>query len=109
MIYWLVEACRELELHIDTDPIIDLPSGLKINPAARIRDLGGVEGMLIVDNYDQVEPHTDEIVRAGYGFSVLDEPHQGETFDLSNYMDMFRDWGWTGSAASQPKWIDIHN
>jgi hypothetical protein len=43
-----------------------------------------------------VRLYAETLKRAGYGFSVLDEPQPDEKFDLNAFKEMFLDWGWSG-------------
>lgn len=90
---WLVRACAELGLQIETEFVWVTSDGRTLQPVVRIRELGGPNGMLIFENYDDVRLCTDEVVRAGYGYSVLDEPRHDEKYDLASFREMFSDWG----------------
>ena len=48
--------------------------------------------MLVFSSYNEVSDYADELIRAGYGFSVLDDPRPDEEFDLDSFKDMFADW-----------------
>ncbi len=61
--------------------------------------------MLIFRSYGEIQPYAEEIVRSGYGYSILDEPRPDENFDLESFKEMFFDWGWTGEASSKPFWM----
>ena len=76
-----------------------------IHAVVRVRDLGAENGMLVVSDYDDVKAHLAEITKAGYGFSVLDEPSPLEGYDLESYAQMFRDWGWSGVESQRPQWM----
>ena len=52
--------------------------------------------MLVFRKYDDVRLYAETLKRAGYGFSVLDEPQPDEKFDLNAFKEMFLDWGWSG-------------
>lgn len=101
---WLNTACFTLGLQIDIPFVLDLGGDRVVNAAARVRDIGGVNGTLIVRSYDEVQDLCEPLKQAGYGFSVLDEPHPGEEFDLESYREMFLDWGWTADDSQKPAW-----
>ena len=88
---WLKAACLALGLRLDV-PILDLGGGRVVNAAARVRDIGEANGILIVRSYDEVQNLLNELRQAGYGFSVLDEPSSTEDFDLDVFREMFLDW-----------------
>jgi hypothetical protein len=60
--------------------------------------------MLIVRSYEEVQDMLEQLKQAGYGFSVLDEPHPGEDFDLESFREMFLDWGWAADESRKPAW-----
>lgn len=94
---WLVQACQASNLQVDLGFLAAVGDKKNIQSVARIRGLGAVNGMLILRHYDEVRTCLDEVARAGYGFSVLDEPRDDEAFDLQSFQETFRDWGWPGS------------
>jgi hypothetical protein len=102
---WLWRACAELGLRVDLDFKLSLPNGLEMSVVARIRDLGAANGMLIFESYDEISNFTKELLDAGYGFSVLDEPSPQEGFDLDSFKEMFIDWGWSGELGHKPAWM----
>jgi len=81
-------ACADLDLRADLGFRLAL-SGQNIETIARIADVGAPNGMLVVSSYDVVRNHTDELLEAGYGFSVLDEPHPSEEYDVESFKVMF--------------------
>lgn len=106
LVQWLWRACAELHLPIEPAFRIRLRDGKELATIARIPDLGAKNGMLIVGSYDDVKDYAQDLIDAGYGYSVLDEPGPKEEFDLSSFRDMFVDWGWTGKLGSKPAWMD---
>lgn len=97
---WITQACDALGLRADIGFSIVLSDGYELHTIARIRDVEAENGMLVVCNYDEVQPYEDELAQAGYGYSVLDEPLANEIFDPETYKDMFIDWGWSPSGAT---------
>lgn len=94
---WISQACHALGLQVDLAYVVDVGDDREIRAVARIRGLGASNGMLVVRNYEDVRPYLETLARAGYGFSVLDEPRSDETFDLDSFRELFVDWGWSGS------------
>lgn len=94
---WIRQACDTLGLGFDLNYRVGLSGHCEVEALARIRGIGHRNGMLIVTSYDTVSPCGASLMAEGYGFAVLDEPRDGEDFDLQSFVDMFRDWGWTGS------------
>ena len=102
---WLWRACAESGLRIELDFQISIPNKPDVVAVARIHDLGAAKGMLVFSSYDQIQNSTNEILAAGYGFSVLDEPSPREEFDLESFKEMFIDWGWSGELGRKPAWM----
>ena len=98
---WISQACHAFELEADFAYVVDLGNGRQVRAVARVRGLGARNGMLIVRNYEDVRPYAEVLVRAGYGYSVLDEPRSDEEFDLELFRRMFLDWGWSGNSGDR--------
>lgn len=104
LLEWLKTACLALGLRLDIPFVLDFGGGRAVNAAARVRDIGGTNGMLIVRSYDEVQDLLNELRQAGYGFSVLDEPLPSEDFDLDSFREMFLEWGWAAEESRKPAW-----
>jgi hypothetical protein len=89
----LKSACAAFGLQAAIPAEIGLPSGKRIDAKALIHGLGGAAGMIIVTSFDQIEDALKELQQQGYGFSVLSEPNDKQTFDIESYREMFEDWG----------------
>lgn len=100
---WLLKACGSLGLKADMAYVVNIGDGHEVRAIARIRGLGAEHGMLVVRSYDEVRPFTDKLTRAGYGYSVLDEPRAEELFSLDSFKEMFLDWGWFGAEKDHPE------
>jgi len=98
-------ACRQLKLQVDFDFQVTLDDGHKVKAAARVRDVGAKNGMLVVSDFEDIKNSVDSIINAGYGYSVIDEPGPSMQFDLESYAEMFRDWGWSGGKGREPDWF----
>ncbi|SFI82275.1 hypothetical protein, partial [Bradyrhizobium sp. Gha] len=61
--------------------------------------------MLLIRADDDVRDHVQELLDAGYGYSVVDEPWPDEQFDVTAFQEMFRDWGWSGRLGAKPAWM----
>ena len=85
--------------------VLSLPSGKQIEAAVLIKRIGAPNGMLIVDNYEAIDGAADELIAAGYGYSVMDEPGEDEEFVLDEYLAVLCDWGWSGDMKNQPDWM----
>lgn len=83
----------------------ELPSGARIDASVLVKRFGARVGMLIVTDYARVRSELAALDAAGYGFSVLEEPEPADPFDVEEYAEMLRDWGWAGSQESRPSWF----
>lgn len=92
---WLLRACKASDLIADVDYVASIGDHLSLKCVARIQKIGGHNGMLIFNRNEDIQHYSQEVLDAGYGYSVLDEPANGESFDLDLYKEMFRDWGWS--------------
>ena len=93
---WLKIAGAATGVVVEAPYVFRLPSGGAVDAVALLRHVGGREGMIIVTSFDQVKHHMEELLAAGYGYSVLSEPAPGEPLDLEEMKRMFRDWDWNG-------------
>lgn len=100
---WLIQAASRLGLAVTAPHTLTLPSGHQIQVNAYFPTLGMSPGMLVVDELNRVRDVLSELEDLGYGVSVLSEPGAQEQFDLTSYIEMFRDWGWTGEIARSPE------
>lgn len=105
LVQMLTQACEELGLQITFGFVLMLTNGSRVVAYAHIPSLGASRGMLIFRSYDEIQLFAEEVVRSGYGYSVLDEPRPDEDFDLESFKEMFSDWGWTGEGSSKPFWM----
>lgn len=94
----LLRASAEFGILLELDFRLALSSGHELTALARFPDLGSPNGMLIVTSYDDVQFLTQELARAGFGFAVLDEPEDEETFDAEEFREMFADWGYESTT-----------
>jgi hypothetical protein len=99
------KAADDLGLEITAPFNLSLSSGCKLEAILLIHQFGGAKGMLIFTNYGDVEPYVNEIVDAGYGFSILDEPGEHEEYNKEEYIELLTDWGWCGDNDSWPVWF----
>lgn len=101
---WL-EAARLLSLEVEAPCSVALPLDATVEAEVLVRHVGASRGMVIVRRYDDVRGRTRDLQAAGYGFSVMSDPRLSEGFDLQSYVDVLRDWGWSGDPARTPVWM----
>ena len=100
--YWRL-AGETLGFAVESPFEIVLPSGHRVSAQLRLPEFGAQCGMLLSDTYDDFSMHSDELVAAGFGYSVLSAP-EGPP-DQDEIVDVLQDWGWSASSA-QPAWLD---
>ena len=91
------EASRDLGFRIVT-PFLLLHEGRSHCFDALLPDFGGVNGMVLMETFDQEKANA--AIALGYGFSCLDPgPYHREST-----VECLRDWTWT-SDAERPSWL----
>ena len=100
--YWRM-AATALRISVVAPFELALPSGGRILADVLVRSFGAAKGMLVVSESSAVWPFRDEIVRLGYGFSVMDPPEGPCSFD--DLRDVLEDWGWSGDDSDRPAWL----
>jgi hypothetical protein len=53
--------------------------------------------MLVATRWEDLEPAANELVEAGYGYSVMSEPSPGQE-ELASFQDLLDDWGVSGDV-----------
>jgi len=101
---WL-EAARLLGLEVEAPCPVTLPSGATVVAEVLVRHFGASRGMLVVRRYDDVRRRNSELQASGFGFSVMSDPGPTEAFEIQDYVDVLRDWGWSGPPSDVPAWM----
>ena len=99
-------VANDLGLEIVSPYEVILPSGSRIRAPVLVRHIGGPKGILVVSD-DSIVDWSDEIVQAGYGFSVLSEPEPSDEYDLDVFIELLSDWGWYGPESERPAWLTL--
>ncbi|EKO16890.1 MULTISPECIES: hypothetical protein [Leptospira] len=99
------DAAENLNLEVEIPFSIILADNLKINVSVLLKNFGAKNGMLIITNYEDVEPYLEKIYEAGYGFSTLSEPSENEQYSRKDFIELLSDWGWTGDVNLKPEWL----
>ena len=100
---WQV-AASDLGFVVDGPVTIEV-GGTRMSVPVFVEGFGAVRGMLIVTSYSDVKPHIEALAHAGFGYSVMSEPRQNETYDRESFIEMLSDWGWSGSPQERPAWV----
>lgn len=98
-------AAIDLRLQLVVPFCLELASGHEIKALFLVKYFGAPNGMLVFGCYEDVSPYIDEVVKAGYGFSVLDEPLENEEYDKDECIEVLADWGWGGNMEDKPDWL----
>lgn len=101
----LQRASDELGLRIEFDPRPSVPGVPNLTPVARLPDFGADNGMLIFADGRDLLNFNEQLLDAGFGFSVLGEGSATQEFDLESFKEMLIDWGWSGRSESRPAWM----
>lgn len=88
----LQQACQALGLRADIGFVAKFDGVSELQTVAQITGPSCDSRMLIFRNYDDIRTICDQIVSAGYGYSVMDEPRSDEPFDLESWREVFQDW-----------------
>jgi hypothetical protein len=91
---------NELHIEVVTPFSFDSTNG-PVEFTALLPEFGAKRGMVVDADWDVINPHTDELLAAGFGFSCCGG---GNYDDADLPIDMLRDWGWS-SRAVKPDWL----
>lgn len=97
-------AAEALTFEIVVPYSVELSPGVQIDATALVKGFGARMGMLIVTDFSQVRSQLAALDAAGFGFSVLDAPASTDPFNIEEYAEMLRDWGWAGDEEDRPSW-----
>jgi hypothetical protein len=100
-----IKAAEILGFEVIAPYSATLASGTKVIASALVKGFGAPNGMLLVTDYSQVRSHLAALEESGYGFSVLEEPESTDPFDVEEFAEILRDWGWAGRKEDQPIWF----
>ena len=101
---WL-HAAELLGLDVEAPCPVTLPSGATVVADVLVRQFGASRGMLVMRSYDGLRGRGPELQGAGFGHSVMDDPGPTEVFAVENYIEVLRDWGWSGARDDEPSWM----
>jgi hypothetical protein len=102
-LFWR-RVSEDLAIDIVTPFEVVFPDNTRLRVSALVKDFGRLRGMLVVENYDEVAPHTKKIIESGFGYcaKVGGLP---ERYDRTSMIDVLRDWGWCGPEDQRPRWL----
>lgn len=105
LLYFWQKAATDLDLQIVVPFKFTLATGNHLEPILLVKQFGATNGMLIFGGYDQIASNIDELHSAGYGFCVLEEPLVNEEYNREDFVEMLKDWGWSGNEE-RPNWLE---
>ena len=100
-------ACEDLGFEMTAPYEVDVGDAKKLNIPIFLKDFGGKSGMLIVTQFDEIEPHRAQLFKLGYGYSTVSQSKRpaAESYDRETFIEMLSDWGWSGDPSKKPGWI----
>lgn len=69
-----------------------------------LKGFGHSKGMLINSNSNVLDGFWEEVSESGYGFTSYCADQEME-IDIQNYIEMLREWDWTGAEKERPNWF----
>lgn len=102
---WMSRAALELGLRVHIQPTVTLSDGRHVQMTAHFPDLGTPDGIYVA-MWEQVDVESQrQLHQNGIPVSLIGEPTERDTFQLDDYVEMFREWGWTATEREPPAWI----
>lgn len=104
----LISACRELGIAHIPNFKVATSHGEIIQSEVFIEHFSNPIGIMVFDFSYQADflPYRAELVEKGYGASFWDlSSDNRHPFEIENFVEIFCEWGWTGSEDAKPKWI----
>ncbi len=99
MSFW-DKLSQDLNVEVQTNVLVPGLESMGKVPVL-LKGFGGRSGMIIVINYDQIEPFANEASAKGYGFSTFTAD---DSYSRLDAIDMLRDWGWS-EESTPPVWL----
>ena len=100
----LRDVCQQLGIRIIIPFKLELMAGHTIWAQALLPQLGSARGMVIVTSISDLCGKENELVKMGFGYSVLDEPSSDVDYRVDGCIRMFSEWGWASDEA-KPEWL----
>ena len=97
-------AEADLGLEIEAPAEVPLSNGRKFLGDFLLKNFGGANGILIVQDYERFAGYWKELRTLGYSFSTL-EPSSHEAYDRQVFIEMLSEWSWTGDPEKKPEWL----
>ena len=101
---WL-KVSKELGIKVVPDFVLELRSSkgvVVVKSDLFVESFGMSRGMLVVTDYNVIAANVCDLIELGYGFSILDQ--NDNNHDKEFFMNVLRDWGWSGDKELCPEW-----
>src|ERR1700744_248020 len=89
-------AEQDLGVKIEAPFQLTLPDGTRLAFDVLVKEFGGDNGTVLVDDFLEIKPYVDQLARMGFGYSAYMQPPASEVYNREGYIELLRDWGWTG-------------
>lgn len=99
------QAGKDLGFEVVSPFQLVLSSGHPLNIPILVKGFGAKNGMLVTTTFRSIEDYTDQIAEMGYGFSTMSEYAAGQAYNAEDFIDVLKDWGWSGSSETEPGWL----
>ena len=99
------KVCTELGLRVEIPFKLKLIDGCEISAQALLPQLGAPKGTIIVTSFSELKGKEEELVRIGFGYSVLSEPWSDVGYEVEECIEMFSEWGWGATQEKKPDWM----
>ncbi len=96
-------AAEDLGIEIVAPFVLSLPSGEQVHADVLVKDFGPM--LVSTEAAEEMFRRLgDQLAADGYGYSVF----CGEelAYDRKRFVEVLRDWGWTGEEGRWPGWYD---
>lgn len=98
-------AAQDLGFEIETKIELRLGGALIKVDGILVKNFGAPNGTIIVNDYAEWKPVSEEMIAGGYTCSVISEPRNIEEYDREIFVEILRDWMWTGDPGQYPAWL----
>lgn len=103
ILFWRY-AAQDLGIEIIAPFQIMLPDGFQLEVSALVANFGSSRGILVDKDYASLRPHTQAIVKLGYGYST-ELGGSVEQYQRAEIIKTLSEWGWTGAPDKKPSWL----
>ena len=105
------QVAATLGLNATAPFTVQLPSGRSITAEVLVEDVMYPKGTLFftfgTPEAEAIWQCREELSKFGYGFTIYDEENDSQVTDelISDFIDMFSEWGWGNLDKPQPPWL----